>query len=112
MEGTIIKEKWLNLILSGKKTMEVKSQYKPLKGQTIALGYGSLVRGYAKVKDIRRIPYNDIPKHQHLHLATEWLMDHYRGKDTVYGYVLENVRMENMQVVYPRSYGSVWFSIP
>jgi hypothetical protein len=111
-EGTIIREEWLSLILSGKKTMEVKSQYKPLQGQKIALGYGSLVRGYAKVKEVVSIPYNDIPKHQNLHLATTWLMNHYRGKDVVYGYVLEDVTMENKQVPYPRSYGSVWFSIP
>jgi hypothetical protein len=111
MEGTIIKEKWLSLILSGQKTMEVKSQYKPLKGQTIALGYSSLVRGYAKVRDIETIPYNDIPKYQHLHLATAWLMNHYKGKKEVYGYVLEDAMMENKQVPYPRSYGSVWFNI-
>ena len=112
MEGTIIKKEWISLILSGKKTMEVKSQYKPLKGQRIALGYGSLVRGYAKVKEVVSIPYNDIPKYQHLHLATTWLMNHYKGKDVVYGYVLEDVIVENEQVPYSRSYGWVWFSIP
>jgi len=112
MEGTIIKKKWLSLILSGQKTMEVKSQYKPLEGQTIALGYGSLVRAYATVKDIKTIPYNDIPQFQHLHLAAAWLMKQYRGKNEVYGYVLENVTKETRTVKYPRSYGSVWFSIP
>ena len=110
MNGTIIRKKWLNLILSGQKTMEVKSQYKPFKGQTIALGYSSLVKGYALVKDIITIAYNDIPKYQSQHLATQWLMGHYKGR-TVYGYLLEEVRVEKRKVPYPRSYGSVWFRI-
>jgi len=112
MQGTIIREKWLNLIISGKKTMEVKSQYKPeMNGTKIALGNSSLVKGYAFVKEIVTIPYAEIPRYHKQHLATQWLMKHYNGKAAVYGYVLSEVRKENKKVSYPRSYGSVWFEI-
>ena len=110
MIGLKIQGKWLSLILSEEKTMEVRSTYRKLIGQRIALGNSDngLIEGYATVSNITEIEYSEIPKYHKYHLATPWLTNQYKDKSVVYGYLLKDVKRELNPEPYPKNY-SIWF---
>jgi hypothetical protein len=101
-----IQQRWLLMILSREKTMEVRSiRYKVL-GQRIALGNSDngLVEGYANVKNVIKIPFSEISQYEYQHHATEWLEEHYREKVFLYSFVLTNVNTEKKPLPYPKSH--------
>jgi hypothetical protein len=123
MRGLKIQDEWIRKILSGEKTMEVRSTRYNVLGQRIALGNSGngLVEGYATVKEIVEIPMAKIPNYESKHLATKWVLDSYGNKeyannvkkeksDTLYGYCLENVKKESKAFPYPKS-ASIWFTL-
>ena len=96
MRGLKIQERWINLILSGEKTMEVRGMRYRVFGQKIALGNSDngLVEGYGTVQRIEDIPYSKISEYESQHLATEWLKKRYHGKNILFGFVLKEVKRE------------------
>jgi hypothetical protein len=115
MIGLKIQGKWLSLILepeiSKKKTMEVRSIRRLCTiGKEIALGNSDtgLIEGYAEVSEIVTIPYKDIPNYESEHKATSWLMERYKGKKFVYGYILTMARINRNPKPYPKN-PSIWF---
>lgn len=93
MRGLKIQGRWLELILNGQKTMEVRSLYLKINHQRIALGNSNTgkVEGYATVADVLEIPFPEIAKYENQHLATEWLIPRYEGRPHLYGYIPKNV---------------------
>jgi hypothetical protein len=81
MRGLKIQHKWIREILSGEKTMDVRSVHYEVLGQRIALGNSDngLIEGYATVQEVIKIPYSEISNCGNQHRATEWLKAHYRG---------------------------------
>jgi hypothetical protein len=123
MRGLKIQNVCIRKILSGEKTMEVRSRRYDVLGQRLALGNSGngLVEGYATVKEIVEIPLSKIPKYESKHLATKWLLERYGNKedvnnvkmknsDSLYGYCLTNVKKENNAFAYPKS-ASIWFDL-
>jgi len=112
MRGLKIQNVWIRKILSGEKTMEVRSRRYGVLGQRIALGNSGnrLVEGYATVQEIIKIPLKTIPEHAGRHLATNWLFQRYGNKETLYGYCLTNVSKETKSFWYPKS-PSIWFTL-
>jgi hypothetical protein len=105
MRGLKIKDKWLKLILSGQKTMDVRSQYLKIRGQRIALGNSDtgMVEGYATVEDVIKILYSQIGNYENQHRATTWLTKKYGKKAYVFGYILKDVKTEHNPFQYPKS---------
>ncbi|MGA3289747.1 MAG: ASCH domain-containing protein [Candidatus Bathyarchaeia archaeon] len=112
MRGLKVQNEWIQKILSGEKTMEVRiGRYKVL-GQRIALGNSGngLVEGYATVQEILEIPLAEVSKYQRHHLATDWLLARYGDRETLYGYCLMDVKREKTPFNYTKS-GSIWFAL-
>ena len=109
-----IQDKWLRMILSGKKTMEVRSQNFNIVGLKIGLGNSRTwnVEGYATVTEKIKIPFSEIMNYQNEHLAT--LQDFkelgYDKKEFLYGYRLTNVTRESNPFPYPKN-RSIWSNI-
>jgi hypothetical protein len=103
MRGLKIQDEWIRKILSGEKTMEVRSRRYDVLGQRIALGNSGngLVEGYANVKEIIEIPMAKIPNYESKHLATKWLLQRYGNKQALYCYCLTDVKKENKPFEYP-----------
>jgi hypothetical protein len=95
------------MVLSGEKTMEVRSIRYRVLGQRIALGNSDngLVEGYATVKEIVKFPFSEISNCEDQHCATGWLEKHYRERIFLYGFVLANVKTEKKPFPYPESHG-------
>jgi len=112
MRGLKIKGKWLKLILSGQKTMEVQGVYFKIRGQRIALGNSDTgeVEGYATVEDVIKIPYSQIRDYENQHQATAWLARTYEGRDLLYGYILKDTRRERNPFRYAKN-PSISFNI-
>ena len=66
MRGLKIQNVWIRKILSGEKSMEVRSGRYDVLGQRIALGNSGngLVEGYATVQEIIEIPLARISKYE------------------------------------------------
>ena len=105
VRGLKIKQKWIRMILSGEKPMEVRSIRYDLLGQRIALGNSDngFVEGYATVKDVITFPYSEIQKYEDKHRATEWLRKHYRGRNILYGFILTEIEREKNPFTYTKS---------
>lgn len=112
MRGLKIQDKWIQLILNGQKTMEVRSLYFKIKRTRIALGNSDTgnVEGYATVTDVIKIPYSQISKYENQHLATKWLIARYSGRDHLYGYILRDMKRETKLFPYQKS-PSICFNI-
>jgi hypothetical protein len=112
LRGLKIHDVWIRKILSGEKTMEVRSRRFNVLGQRIALGNSGnrLVEGYATVKEIIEMPLAKIPKCESKHLATKLLLQRYVDKETLYGYYFTDVRKESKSFEYLKN-RSIWFSL-
>ena len=112
LRGLKIQDEWIRKILSGEKTMEVRSRRYDVLGQRIALGNSGngLVEGYVTVQEIVEIPLAQIPTYENKHLATKWLLKQYRSKEVLYGYCLTKVKKENKPLSFTKS-GSIMFTL-
>ena len=112
MRGLKIQHVWIRKILSGEKTMEVRSRRFNVLGQRIALGNSKngLVEGYATIQEIIKIPLSKVSEYEDKHLASELLLQRYCNKNELYGYFLKDVQKENKPFLFPKS-ASIWFTL-
>jgi len=112
MRGLKIHDVWIRKILSGEKTMEVRSRCYNVLGQRLALGNSGngIVEGYATVQEIIETPLAMVSDCQDKHLATEWLLQRYSDKEKLYGYCLTNVEKKRKHFPYPKN-KSIWFNL-
>jgi len=102
-----IDEKWVNLILNGCKTWEIRRRNTLIREQ-IALGNKKIKRvvGYAKIVDSIEMSVEDLKKFNNKHQANDFLDKYSNGKRTLFAWVLEDIESEAQPKVYSRSTGS------
>ena len=105
MRGLKIRGKWLQLILDGSKTMEVRNRHFKIGGMRIALGNSNTgnIEAYATVADVVEISRREIGKYENQHLATEWLTSNYGKNEILYGYILKDITRTPRQLPHPKS---------
>ena len=102
-----IDENWVNLILNGSKTWEIRRRNTRIR-ERIALGNKEIKRvvGYAKIVGSVEMTLDDLRKHNDKHQAND-LIDHYaNGRLTLFAWVLEEVEIELHPKHYTHSTGS------
>ena len=104
----LIHGKYVELILAGKKTWEVRPLSLFKKGERIALGNtdSKCVVAYATVCKIKKMTVAEMKQHNDKHFANEFIDKHWKDRPFVYAHVLAEVEPLNQKLTYPRSYGS------
>ena len=109
MNGLIIKREWLDLIISGKKTMEIRGSDTHKIGETIYLlesGSGR-VRGTCKIAGSRLMTYQNWEKEKIHHCVNISFIALNKIYHTAYGWILENVQPIEEDVFYKHPKGAV-----
>jgi hypothetical protein len=106
-----IDEVWVNMILSGKKTWEIRRQNTLIRGR-IALGNTKTkcYVGYATITDSIEMTIEELKRHNDKHQANDFLDKYANGKKTLFAWILQDGEVEANPKVYTHSTGS-WSSI-
>jgi hypothetical protein len=104
----LIHDKYIRLILDGKKVWEVRTQQLFEVGDRIALGNtaSKLIEGYATVSDIKKMSVAEMKKHNDKHLANDFIGKRWKDRPCLYAFVLTDVKSSSEGLAYPRSNGS------
>jgi hypothetical protein len=107
-----IDNNWINLILSGKKTWEIRRRNTLIR-ERIALGDTKTKRyiGYARIVNSIEMTIEELKKYNDKHQANDFLGKYAEGRKTLFAWVLENVEIEEEPKSYSYSTGS-WCSCP
>jgi len=106
MRNLIIHRKWLNLILSGEKTWEIRSRNTSIRGQ-IGLGYRKYRHGIASLVDVKKMTLEELERDFDKHKVTPKELEKYlHGKNYGYAYILKDVKKVDPPVPIPPSYGN------
>ena len=91
-----IADKWVNLILNGTKTWEIRRRNTKIR-ERIALGNKEIKRvvGYAKIIDSIEMTLEDLKKHNDKHQANDFLDKYANGRSTLFAWVLEDIEIES-----------------
>ena len=102
-----IDEKWINLILNGSKTWEIRRNNTKIREQ-IALGNKDIKRvvGYAKIVDSFERAVEDLKKQNDKHQANDFLDKYANGRESLFAWVLEDIEVEPNPRPYSYSTGS------
>jgi len=102
----IVQEPHLSNILSGRKIWEIRRQNTKVRG-LIGLGRNGEMYGKALLKDSFSRSIEDLTKHQDKHLVSpQWLKDYAKEKNSLFVWVLEEVKRLEKPIKIPRSYGN------
>lgn len=107
MRGLIIKKEWLDLILSGKKTIEVRSSKTSCIGETIYLleSKTHLVRGTCKIQKVEKLDETKWNETKDKHLVPcEFNQLPYKKS---YGWYLQDVTKLDKEFSYSHPKGAV-----
>lgn len=111
MKALIIKEKWLNLILSGKKTWEIRSSSTRIRGKILLIKSGSKqIFGECELVDIIKLDLDQykISANKHCINVKQDILPY---KNT-YAWVLQNPQKYNNPIPYKHPMGAViWVNI-
>jgi hypothetical protein len=96
-----IDEKWVNLILNGSKTWEIRRKNTNIREQ-IALGNTKTMRvvGYAKIVDSVEKTVADLKKYNDKHQANDFLEKYADGRETLFAWVLEDIKVVKPNVLF------------
>jgi len=102
-----IDDLWLNLILNGSKTWELRRQNTKIR-EKIALGNlkKKCIVGYATIVDSFEITIEELKKHNDRHRANDFLDTYGQGRKSLFVWVLANVEVEQHPKPYSFSTGS------
>jgi ASCH domain len=102
-----IEDKWVNLILNGTKTSEIRRRNTKIR-ERIAFGNTKIKRcvGYARIVD----SVEELKKYNDKHQANDFLEKYAKGRKTLFAWILENVEIEAKPNPYSHSTGS-WSKI-
>jgi hypothetical protein len=100
-------DKWVNLILSGKKTWELRTRNTYIR-EKIALGNTKTkcYVGYATIDDSVEMTIPEILKHKDKHQANDFIKPYAKGKETLFIWVLKDIKAEHEPKAYSYSTGS------
>ncbi len=107
----MIHDKYIKLILDGKKVWEVRTQQLFKIGERIALGNSKtkLIEGYATVSDIKKKSVAEMKQYNDKHLASDFIDDYVSKRKKpvkhLYALVLIDVINNCERKAYPRSNG-------
>jgi len=111
MKGLIIRQPWIDLILEGKKTWEMRSQGTNVRGEIALIRKGSgLVFGVARlVASLPALGRADYMGHRDKHAIPAQMLDEVMENGWVYPWVLESVRLLAKPVDAHQKPGAVIF---
>jgi hypothetical protein len=102
-----IDDKWVNLILSGKKTWEIRTRNTNIR-ERIAIGNTKTkcCVGYATLVDSFEMTVSEILQHNDKHQANDFIRQNANGSETLFVWVLKDVKAEHEPKPYSYSGGS------
>jgi hypothetical protein len=102
-----IDEMWVNMILSGNKTWEIRHRNTKIR-ERIALGNTKTKRvvGYATIVDSFELTVEELKKHNDKHQANDFLDNYAGGIKTLFAWALDEVEVEAKPKPYSHSTGS------
>ncbi len=102
-----IDDKWVNLILSGKKIWEIRRNNTKIR-ERVALGNTKTRRhvGYARIVDSIEISVKELKKHNDKHRANEFIDKYAKERKTLYVWVLDDIEVTSDPKPYSYSTGS------
>lgn len=90
-----IDDRWLKLILSGKKTWEIRRANTTIRGR---IAFGNIktknYEGYATITDSLEMKLQELKKHNDKHQANAFIDKYAKGRKTLFAWVLEDVETE------------------
>jgi predicted transcriptional regulator len=102
-----IKDEWINMILSGSKTWEIRRRNTKIRGR-IALGSMKTKRvvGYATIVDSIEMTVEELKKHNDKHQTNDFLDNYAKRRKTLFAWALKDIEIEKKPKVYSYSTGS------
>ncbi len=102
-----IDDKWVNFILNGSKTWEIRRGNTKIR-ERVGLGNAKTKRcvGYARIVDSVEMTVEELKKHNDKHQATVFLEKYAEGRKTLFAWVLEDIQTEAKPKPYSFSTGS------
>jgi hypothetical protein len=102
-----INDKWVNLILCGKKTWEIRTRNTNIR-ERIALGNTKTkcYVGYATIVESIEMTIPEIFKHNNKHQANDFIEQYAKGRETLFIWVLKDIKAEHEPKAYSYSTGS------
>jgi len=100
-------DKWVNLVLSGKKTWEIRTQNTNIR-ERIALGNTKTkcYVGYATLSDSVEMTVAELLKYNDKHQANDFLKQYAKNRETLFAWILKDVVVEPNPKAYSYSTGS------
>ena len=91
-----IDDEWLKLVLSGKKTWEIRRTNTNFRGR-IALGNTETkkIEGYATIMDSIEMTVQELKEHGDKHQANDFLDGYANGRKTLFAWVLKDIKIES-----------------
>lgn len=115
MKGLLIKERWLNLILSGEKTWEIRGKTTMVRGRIGLIQSGSgMVYGVCEVVDVQGpLSIEDMQANCHRHCIARNDIPSVVHYDRTYAWILQGARRLRVPVRYDHPNGAVvWVNLP
>lgn len=102
-----IDDKWVNLILNGSKTWEIRRRNTKIR-ERIALGNTKTKRvvGYARIIDSVEMTVEELKKHNDKHHANDFLENYANCRQILFAWILNDVKVEVKPKHYSHSTGS------
>jgi hypothetical protein len=102
-----IEDKWVNLIMNGKKTWEIRRTNTKIR-ERIALGNTKTkcCVGYATIVDSIEMSLVELKKHNNKHQANGFLDEYAKGKKFLFTWILNDIKLEVKPKPYSYSTGS------
>lgn len=102
-----IDDKWIKLILSGKKTLEIRRKNTNIR-ERIALGNTKTknYEGYATITDSIKMTVQELRNYNDKHQANDFIAKYAKGRNTLFAWVLEDIEIEPKPKPYSFSTGS------
>jgi hypothetical protein len=114
MKGLLIKEHWLDLILSGKKTWEIRGKATKVRGRIALIQSGSgMVHGVCEVVDVHGpLTIEELQANCHRHCIARDDIPRVVHYDRIYAWVLQGTRRLRVPVRYDHPSGAViWVNL-
>jgi hypothetical protein len=102
-----IDDDWVNSILSGKKTWEIRTRNTNIR-ERIALGNTKTkcYVGYATIVDSVEMTVAEMSKHNDMHQANDFLRQYAKNRETLFAWILKDIENEPNPKLYTFSTGS------
>jgi len=102
-----IDDKWVNLILSGKKIWEIRTRNTNIRERIALVNTKTKCYvGYATIVESIEMTIPEIFKHNNKHQANDFIEQYAKGRETLFIWVLKDIKAEREPKAYSYSTGS------